>query len=217
VVTVCSELNRRRHRNYSGGGHVRTQRAYHATMRDLGLHSHRSRADLAQISHRSRTDLGLHSGLAASSVCRGPCGWCVCLWCSDTGLPLIAPDCHASWQSVVQRHGSAVDARLDYGLTGPGPHSPFTHPVWEAPGQDLLGLLGLSAVAVERGSCLSAVAVGNVGAVCRLWLWGTWELCVGCGCGERGSCVSCAACGVCRAVCGVGRRAVQPQLRGGEG
>jgi len=127
-------------------------------------------------------DLGLHSGLAAASVCRGPCGWCVCVWCSDTGLPLIAPDCHASWQSVVQRHGSAVDARLDYGLTGPGPHSPFTHPVWEAPGQDLLGLLGLSAVAVERGSC-----------------------------------VSCAACGVCRAVCGVGRRAVQPQLRGGEG
>lgn len=115
-------------------------------------------------------DLGLHSGLAAAAVCRGPCGWCVCVWCSDTGLPLIAPDCHASWQSVVQRHGSAVDARLDYGLTGPGPHSPFTHPVWEAPGQDLLGLLrpagSVGCGCGERGSYVSCAACGVCRAVC---------------------------------------------------
>jgi len=112
---------------------------------------------------RSGPTLGPRGGVRLSRTV-----WlvCVCVWCSDTGLPLIAPDCHASWQSVVQRHGSAVDARLDYGLTGPGPHSPFTHPVWEAPGQDLLGLLGLSAVAVERGSCVSCAACGVCRAVC---------------------------------------------------
>ena len=127
---------------------------------------------------RSGPTLGPRGGVRLSRTV-----WlvCVCVWCSDTGLPLIAPDCHASWQSVVQRHGSAVDARLDYGLTGPGPHSPFTHPVWEAPGQDLLGLLGLS-------------------WVCRLWLWGTWELCVGCGCGTWELCV---VCGVRRVPCGL--------------
>jgi hypothetical protein len=121
---------------------------------------------------------------------------CVCVWCSDMGLPLIAPDCHASWQSVVQRHGSAVDARLDYGLTGPGPHSPFTHPSltlhspcvgssWPGPARPAGSVgcgcgtweLSVGCGCGERGSCVSAVAVGNVGAVCRLWLWNVGAVC----------------------------------------
>ncbi len=110
---------------------------------------------------RSGPTLGPRGGVRLSRTV-----WlvCVCVWCSDTGLPLIAPDCHASWQSVVQRHGSAVDARLDYSLTGPGLTRARTHPSLTLCGKLLArtcsacyGLLGLSAVAVERGSYVCRV------------------------------------------------------------